>query len=122
LTITAVNDSPTITSIVNQTIQEDTTIGPISFTVADIEGVPSLITASSNNLTLVTEENISIGGSGPSRSVTITPTADESGSVTITITADDGIAQKSTTFIMTITGVNDAPTLTMIENDCDAPR
>ena len=37
LTVTAVNDAPTITAIADQTIAEDGTTGALAFTVGDVE-------------------------------------------------------------------------------------
>src|SRR5204863_8490557 len=37
LVVTPVNDAPTISAIADQTTPEDTTLGPIAFTVGDVE-------------------------------------------------------------------------------------
>lgn len=110
---------PTITDIADQTILEDTNTGAIPFTVGDAETpVGSLtVTATSSNTTLVPNANIVLGGSGASRTVTVTPAANQSGTATITVTVTDGDTMTATdTFLLTVTGVNDAPTLDAIGN------
>jgi gliding motility-associated-like protein len=119
LTVNAVaNTPPTITSIVNQTINEDNTTGALAFTVGDVETpLGSLVvTGSSNNTALVPNLNIVLGGSGASRTVSITPLADQNGMATITLTVDDGTATAQTTFQVTVNAVNDLPTISPIAN------
>ncbi|MBI1875987.1 MAG: tandem-95 repeat protein, partial [Acidobacteria bacterium] len=113
LTVTAVNDTPTISDIANQTIDEDHATGALGFTVGDQETAAASLTVSgsSSNTTLVPTANIVFGGSGASRTVTVTPAADQNGSATITVTVSDGAASASDTFTLTVTAVNDAPTI-----------
>ncbi|MCZ8080689.1 MAG: hypothetical protein O9305_15755, partial [Rhodobacteraceae bacterium] len=86
--VTAVNDVPTITPIANQTIAEDGATGPLAFTVGDVETAPGTLTvsASSTNTALAPVASIVLGGSGASRTVTVTPLANAFGSATITLT------------------------------------
>ena len=73
------------------------------------------MTGSSSNTTLVPTANIVFGGSGASRTVTVTPAANQSGTATITVTVTDGsAARRATRFVLTVTAVNDAPTITDI--------
>ena len=74
------------------------------------------LTASSSNTSLIPVANITFGGSGPARTVTINPGASQSGSATVTITVSDGTSTISTAFNLIITPVNDAPTVTPIAN------
>jgi VCBS repeat-containing protein len=77
VTITAVNDAPTISDTTDKTSIAGAALGPLTVTVGDVEtaaGSLALIAASSN-MTLVPVANIVFGGSGPGRTVTITPTA-----------------------------------------------
>ena len=116
VTVTAVNDAPTITAIADQTTNEDTATGAIPFTVEDVETAAASLTVSgsSSSTTLVPNANIALGGSGPIRTVTLTPAANQSGTATITVTVSDGSMTASTTFSVTVTAVNDAPTITAI--------
>ena len=75
VTVTSVNDLPTITAIGDQTVNEDTPTSALSFTITDIETplTALTVTGSSDNTTLVPVANIVFAGSGGSRTVTVTP-------------------------------------------------
>ena len=75
LTVTAVNDLPTISDIAATTTTEDTPTPALSFTVGDVEtpAAALTVTATSSNPTLVPTANIVLGGTGATRTVTITP-------------------------------------------------
>ncbi len=106
------NDPPTISDIPDQSTDEDTSTGPISFTVGDDETAAGdlALTGSSSNTTLVPNANIVFGGSGADRTVTVTPTDDRSGTATITVTVRDSQGATATdTFVLTVNAVNDAP-------------
>ncbi len=114
LTVTSVNDPPTISSIAPQTTTEDKATGAISFTINDIDtSVGSLtVSGSSSDKTLVPDANIAIGGTGSARTVVITPAANRNGNTTITLTVHDGPVTAVTTFVLTVTPVNDPPVIT----------
>ena len=80
------NTPPTVGTIPDQSINEDASTGPISFTLGDKESSPALLTlsAASSNLGLIPPENIVFGGSGGIRTVTLTPLAYQSGTAVIT--------------------------------------
>ena len=77
VTVTAINDLPTISSIADQTIIEDALggTGPLSFTIGDTETPVGSLTLSgaSYNTTIVPDANIVFGGSSATRTVTVTP-------------------------------------------------
>ena len=115
--ITAINDSPTISTISAKTINEDSSTGAISFNVNDIEiGGGVTVSASSSNTTLVSVSSIVLGGSGTNRTVTVTPASNLSGSATITLTVSDGALSSSTSFVVTVNAVNDTPFISDITN------
>jgi Bacterial Ig domain/Cadherin-like beta sandwich domain/HYR domain/Galactose oxidase, central domain/Kelch motif/Regulator of chromosome condensation (RCC1) repeat len=111
VTVTAVNDAPTISSIADQTTAEDTATAAIAFTVGDAETAPASLTvsAASSNTALVPVSSISLGGGGASRTVTINPVSNLSGNATITLSVNDGTLTVSRSFVVTVTAVNDAP-------------
>lgn len=111
LNITPVNDVPTISSVVDTSTDEDSTVGPISFTVGDVDtSLGSLILqGNSSNTTLVNNTSILFGGSGSERTMTITPVENQSGIATITLTVSDGIDTARQSFILIVNAVNDAP-------------
>ncbi|MDZ7721807.1 MAG: right-handed parallel beta-helix repeat-containing protein [candidate division KSB1 bacterium] len=86
------NSPPEISDIPDQTGQENSDIGPLDFSVFDTQtdAYSLIVTASSNNQTLIPDANISLGGSGEDRSITLTPAADQSGEAVITVTVEDG--------------------------------
>jgi hypothetical protein len=108
--------TPTISSIADVAIGEDGATPAIAFTVGDAETAPAslLVSASSSNTTLVpnTSGALSFGGSGASRTLTVTPAANRSGTSTISVTVSDGSLSATETFVLTVTSVNDAPTVT----------
>jgi len=113
LTVTPpANTAPTISNIAAVTINEGAGTGTIAFTVGDSQtAVGSLVVSgTSSNATLVPNANIVFGGSGASRTVTVTPVANRSGAATITVTVSDGSLSTSDTFVLTVNSVNDAPT------------
>ncbi len=114
LTVTSVNDAPTVTTISPQTIKEDTATPALPFTIGDAETPAASLTVagSSSNKTFVPDANIVFGGAGANRTVTITPAANQFGSVTITLTVSDATANKQMAFLLTIAPVNDPPLIT----------
>lgn len=112
ISVGSVNDPPVISDITDRTIAEDTSTGPIGFSVGDIDQASSTlnVTGSSSNPALVPNGNIVFGGSGSNRTVTVTPVANGFGSTTITVTVVDASgASASDSFVLTVTPVNDAP-------------
>lgn len=118
--IEAVNDAPVISLISDKTISEDVAggTGAISFTVSDVETLASAleIKAVSDNQALVPDANAAIGGSGTSRTITVTPIANGNGEVNITVSASDGSNTNTRKFKVTVTAVNDAPTISPISD------
>lgn len=111
ITVTA-NTPPTISDITDQTITEDASTGALAFTVGDAETPAASLTVSgtSSNLTLVPNANIAFGGTGASRTVTVTPAANQSGTATITVTVTDSASgTASDTFLLTVNAAPDAP-------------
>jgi hypothetical protein len=111
ISITDVNDLPTISAIADASGDEDTALGPYNFTVGDAETAAGslTVTALSSDTALVPVANVVLGGSGASRTVTITPVANKSGTATITIKLNDGTDEVSEVFDVTFNPVNDLP-------------
>ena len=118
VTVTAVNQPPTISLIADQTTNEDTPTGAIPFTIGDNETPPDnlSLSARSSNPALVPDTAIQLGGAGANRTITLTPAPDQFGSAAIRITVSDGAAQGSSAFILTVAPVNDAPTISAISD------
>jgi hypothetical protein len=106
------NTAPTISTISDQTTLEDTATGAIAFTVGDVETAAGslTVTASSSDLGVVAVGGIALGGSGASRTITLSPVANASGTSTVTVTVTDaGGASATNSFVLIVTPVSDVP-------------
>jgi hypothetical protein len=128
-TVTDVNDPPVLTGVPTtlQTIDEDTSFGPITISVSDPDDPLSAltITALSSVDGLVPdgidpvgpESRIEITGTENNRNLKITPLPNQNsdiqgGTTLITITLSDGSLEDSTSFELQVDPVNDAPVFT----------
>lgn len=115
----ATNQVPVVTGLTNIVIAEDTSTGPISFTVTDPDGSAGQVTLSafSANTNVVPANGISFAGTGSSRTMTITPVTNQFGTSLVTVTATDSSSGLSTTnFLVTVQSVNDLPVISGIPN------
>jgi VCBS repeat-containing protein len=121
ITVTAVNDPPVMTTnIADRTIDANGTTGPIGFVIADDDPGGVAVSGSSSNTTLVPGANIVFGGTGPARTVTVTPATNQSGTATITVTVtDSGGLTASDSFVLTVRQSN--YTLVGVQNVPPAP-
>ncbi len=106
------NALPTVSAIASQTINEDTITAALSFTISDREtsATSLLVSRRSSNTTLVPVANITLGGTGSTRTVTVRPAANKNGTAIISLdVADAGGATATCSFSVTVTPVNDAP-------------
>ena len=99
-----VETAPTISAIADQTTIEDTPTAALPFTVGDVETAAAslTVTGSSSNPALVPLANLTFGGSGASRTVTVTPAAHAVGLATITLTVSDGSQSTGTSFLLRV--------------------
>lgn len=114
LTVTPADTPPTISAIADQVTTVNTPL-TVDFRVNDDQTPPAAltVTAASGNQAVVSDDNISYGGAGLARSITITPNAGATGAAAITVRVSDGIQTSQVTFQFTVTGevVNTAPTI-----------
>ncbi|MEM9293474.1 MAG: Ig-like domain-containing protein [Acidobacteriota bacterium] len=109
----APNTAPAITPPANQTTPEDVATGPLAFTADDADGDSLTLTLTTSDPALIPLGNLTLGGTQPNYTVNAQPAADlNGGPVTITLTADDGITTSAATFQITVSAVNDPPTIT----------
>lgn len=108
ITVVAGNTSPTISAIAATSTSINTPSAPISFTVGDTETSAGslVVTAASSNTSLVPLSGLALGGTGASRTVTITPAANQIGTSTITVTVSDGSLTASSQFLLTVNSAN----------------
>jgi len=109
--------------IPDQVIDEDTPTPVIPMTINDPTGTTVYnITLTSNNQTLIPNANIVLSGTGINRTVQVTPAANlndvnAGGPVTITVTLTSGTFTYTQTFTVSVTPVNDLPTITLADGD-----
>lgn len=118
IVVVAANTPPAITTIPATTISKDTSTAPLAFTVSDAEisAIDLVVTARSDNATLVPATSLALSGTSSNRTLTVTPATGQSGSATITLTVSDGSASTSSSFSLTVSGTNKAPTISKIPN------
>jgi hypothetical protein len=92
--------APTISAIADQSVAAGASTGPIGFTVGAAASLTAA--AASTNQALVPDASIVVGGTGASRTVTITPAAGKTGRVVITVTVSDGTLVKNASFVLTV--------------------
>lgn len=104
VTVNSVNQSPTISTVTNRLIAMDSAAAGIPFTIGDRETTASSLTVSgsSDNQLLVPNANITFGGSGGNRNVTVTPATGQTGTANITVTVSDGTASATSSFLLTV--------------------
>lgn len=95
--------SLSVSDIADQTTAYNTATGALTWTLTGIVGTITL-EGTSLNTAVVPSANIVFGGSGGSRTVTITPATGQSGAVTIVLTAtdDNDNIPVTTTFLLTV--------------------
>lgn len=105
VTVTAVNDAPTMTTATTQTIAEEASL-TILLAMTDAADVDN--TLSEESLIVGTGENYTISGN------TITPALNFNGTLSVPLRVTDGTELSNTiTVSVIVTPVNDAPTVTM---------
>jgi VCBS repeat-containing protein len=115
LTVTAVNDAPTVTVVAGGTCGTDDRSGTINLTLGDVESAPTTLTlsATSSNTTLLPAGNIAFAGSGAARTVAATTMAGRTGTAVVTITVNDGQATSTVPVQLTVrSGGNGTDTVT----------
>jgi hypothetical protein len=95
--------APTISPVPTQMTELGTPFAAVNISVNDTETPNSLtVTASSTNQTLIPDSGLQITGSGTSRSLQITPTANETGVSAISVVVSDGIQSATNTFLAAV--------------------
>jgi hypothetical protein len=115
-----VNDAPSLNSIANATVDEDS--GQQSVSLSGISAGPFefqtlLITATSSNTALIPNPTVSYTSPNATGSLSYTPVANANGTATITVTVNDQQASNNTfsrTFTVSVNPINDAPTISDI--------
>ncbi len=120
LIVNPVNDPPTINPVPDPTaILEDAglqTINLSGISAGPGETESLTVTAQSSNTSLIPTPVVNYNSGTGTATVTYTPVSNQSGSSTITITVDDGSLNVQETWVVSVTPVNDPPTISAIPN------
>ena len=126
VTVDPVDDTPTITDVTDQTIDENIALKPsntsVTFTVEDVETDPLAltVTATSNNQTLLPDASLTPArdanpnGQSIGFTLDLTPVQDQAGTATVTLTVSDGSLSANDTFDLI---VNDLDPVTGASHD-----
>jgi len=123
VTVNPVNQSPTLNTLANVTINEGAgqqTVNLSGISSGASNEVQTLtVTASSSNPGLVPNPTVNYTSPNSTGTLAFTPVALANGSATITVQVNDGAASNNIvtrTFTVTVTPVNQAPTLNALAN------
>jgi uncharacterized protein (DUF1800 family) len=100
----ASNTPPTISDLVDATIYSGVASPAVEFAVADGE-LPAAslgVMAVSSNTALIPANGFTLGGTGSTRTISITPNANVTGTAIVTVSVGDGLSSASDTFSVTV--------------------
>lgn len=111
----AMLQAPTVSVITDKVSPEDTVAGPYSFSASEAETPPGVLelSAESSNPSLVRDEDIKFGFNFLTlqRTISMTPRPNASGVTEITLKVSDGGSETWRRFKLTVTPVDDPPTV-----------
>ena len=128
ITVTSVNDGPTLSSIADTTVLEDSGVQTVVLTGISAglnESGQSItnFTATSSNPSLLANPSITYTNGNSTALLRFTPLSNASGSAVVTVclkdnggTANGGVNLTTATFNINVTAVNDAPAFNTIGN------
>ena len=130
VTVTPVNDTPAFASPVDISIEEDAgeqTVNVTGITAGAGETQPLRLTAVSSNTDLIAAPTVVYTDGAETANVKFTSVANQIGTATVTLTLEDGGVDQdlntldgnisySQSFEVTVTSVNDQPTIDAIDN------
>jgi hypothetical protein len=98
------NSAPTISTIGNLTMTQDSPTPPIPFTIADPQQPAATLTlwAASTNCTLLPTNSILLAGSNGNRTITLIPASGHTGDCDVVLYVSDGTAISSAAFHVTV--------------------
>ena len=112
-TLLTVNGPPTISALANATIAVNASHA-VTFTIGDDLTAPAAlaVSAGSSNPALVPAGGLVLGGAGSTRTLTITPLADQTGQTVISVNVADGAFTTTVSLVLTVaTPTNEAPAI-----------
>jgi hypothetical protein len=116
ITVTPVNDNPTITTIADQTVYENNKIGPLSFEIGDPDPSSLTVSVASSDTSKILNSDITFGTTNATiytnttraafesipLSITIEPLRNKTGTVNVTVYVYDGSTTVNTGFTITL--------------------
>jgi hypothetical protein len=111
VTVTAVNDAPTLSKIPDQVVPEGGAMPTIPFNVGDVEtpAASLIVTAMSSDTDLWPENAIVLGGEGATRTLKAAPRLGSSGRIRVKLTVSDGEASTARDFEIRVGSANHTP-------------
>jgi hypothetical protein len=115
LTVSAVDDLPTLSTLSDVTVLEDSGPAGRSITVDDVDTVLTnlVVTATSSDTNIALA---SVSGAVTNLTLTVTPGTNGFGTATISFSVSDGSGSATNSFAVAVTSVNDAPLFTLSTN------
>jgi hypothetical protein len=115
--VQTIGGPPSISGLVNVSIPANSNTGPLPFLISDVETPAASLTvsASSDNTTLVPNNpaNLTFGGSGANRTLTVTPAIGQEGVANIQAVVTDGSSFTATNNFSVTVGL---PTISSVSN------
>jgi hypothetical protein len=123
------NTAPVLSPVTAQSVDQDTPTSALAFTVSDDGGVSSLVLSVwSSDANLLPDYGLELGGSGASRTITVTPAEGATGNANVTVKAMDAQGQAGVvTFPVTVKAVTQSLTsytdsaFALMETDTPVP-
>jgi VCBS repeat-containing protein len=119
VTVTPANQAPTLDAISPVTILENAgqqTVNLTGISSGNAGNEALTVTATSNNPALVPNPTVNYTRPSSTGSISFTPVANASGTAIITVTVSDASGSVTQSFAVTVTAVNQAPTIDAIGN------
>ncbi|HEY6743479.1 MAG TPA: Ig-like domain-containing protein, partial [Lapillicoccus sp.] len=104
LTVTPVNDPPTVTVAAGGGCGTDDRSGTINLTLSDPDSATLTLTAASSNTTLLPTIQITFAGTGANRTMAVSTVSGGTGTAVITVTVSDGSATATVPVTVRATG------------------
>jgi hypothetical protein len=123
-----VNAAPTISTVADQSVNQDTIVGPLTFTISDAETAADALTVvvSASATQVIPADGLVLAGSGGTRTLTVTPFEAATGSTSISVLVRDtqGLSATSTfrvTFNARTASIRETTLTTFAKSERDAP-
>ncbi|MDP6612064.1 MAG: tandem-95 repeat protein [Candidatus Marinimicrobia bacterium] len=110
LTVTSVNDAPTLTAITETLSTDEETVLKVAFKGEDVDGDDLTYAYASDTSGVAATHNTA------KDSLVLTPVTDFFGNAIITVSVSDGSLSDTSSFTLNVININDAPVLSGIQN------